>query len=286
MNTDNDSILKRLELFFSKLFAFRQTSLDESVSELIKEHEENAPDNTEEREMLKNLLAFKTLKASEVMVPRTDIKGVEIGISATELRQTFIETGHTRLPVFKENLDQIVGFVHVKDFFSALGVEEKEIKIENLIRQLIYAPRSMKLISLLQKMRANGVHIAIVLDEYGGTDGLLTIEDLVEEIVGEIRDEHDDDEEKNLIKEIDNYLLVDGRASISSIEEKLEKSLSNEHGEYETFGGFILSFLGHIPETGEKFSHPSGINIEIVKADQRKIELAKVFPLKNTTAID
>lgn len=276
MNISNDNMITKFFNFITKLLRFRQNSFDESFSELIKEHEEAEPEHTEEREMLKNLIDFKTLKASEVMIPRTDIKGVEKNISAEELRQVFIETGHTRLPVFRDNLDQIIGFIHVKDFFPILGEATTEFKIEGIIRQLIYAPRSMKVINLLQKMRANGVHIAIVLDEYGGTDGLLTIEDLVEEIVGEIRDEHDDEGIKELIQDADGYLLVDGRAQISEIEEKLGISLSEEDGEYETFGGFILSFLGRIPEIGEKFTHSSGLEIEILNADMRKIESAKI----------
>lgn len=276
MNISNENIITKFFNFMARLMRFKQSSFDESVSELIKEHEEAEPEHTEEREMLKNLIDFKTLKASEVMIPRTDIKGVEKNISAEELRQVFIETGHTRLPVFRDNLDQIIGFIHVKDFFPMLGDAIKEFKIDSIIRQLIYAPRSMKVINLLQKMRANGVHIAIVLDEYGGTDGLLTIEDLVEEIVGEIRDEHDDEGEKELIQTADGYLVVDGRAQISEIEEKLSISLSEEDGEYETFGGFILSFLGRIPEVGEKFTHTSGLEIEILNADMRKIESAKI----------
>ncbi len=277
MSDPTENFITKILSFLGKIFGFRQNSFDESVNELIKEHEEVAPEQAEEREMLKNLIAFKTLRASEVMIPRTDIRGIEKNAPADALRQMFIETGHTRLPVFHENLDQIIGFIHVKDFFPMLGAEQQEFKIENIMRQLIYAPRSTKVITLLQKMRANGVHIAIVLDEYGGTDGLLTIEDLVEEIVGEIRDEHDEEVEKELIQAANGCLMVDGRAQINEIEERLGISLSEEDGEYETFGGFVLSFLGRVPESGEKFSHPSGLEIEILSADMRKIETAKIY---------
>jgi CBS domain containing-hemolysin-like protein len=163
----------------------------------------------------------------------------------------------------------------MKDFVPYIG-KESEFKISLVIRELLYAPRSMKVIDLLVKMRLSGIHIAIVLDEYGGTDGLVTIENLVEEIIGDIRDEHDSQEEPELVKAEGEGYVIDGKAKIEEIEERFNLNLASEDDSFETFGGFILAYLGRIPKRGEIIKHASGMVIEIIDADIRKIKTAKV----------
>lgn len=271
----HSSLFKVISAIWSKFTKQRAVTLEESVTELIKEHDLHDTINTEEKEMLQNFVDFKDLKAYEVMVPRTFIVGISENATFEELKEKFNQEEHTRLPIFKENLDEIIGFVHMKDFISFIG-KEKEFKISKVIRELIYAPRSMKLIDLLSKMRQARIHIAIVLDEYGGTEGLVTIEDLVEEIIGDIKDEHDDSEDPELVKVEGNTITIDGKARIEEIEEKFGVVLSEDEDDFETFGGFVLAYLGKIPAIGERFEHPSGLKIEIIDADKRKIKKAKV----------
>ncbi|MBA8667089.1 HlyC/CorC family transporter [Holosporaceae bacterium 'Namur'] len=266
---------KYFMFLLAKIIKPKMVTLEESVNELIKEHDLQDTINSEEKVMLQNFVDFKDLKAYEVMIPRTFIIGITENATFEELKQKFIEEEHTRIPVFRENLDEIIGFVHMKDFILFVG-KEKEFKMEKVLRELIYVPRSMKLVDLLTKMRQARIHIAIVLDEYGGTEGLVTIEDLVEEIVGDIRDEHDDSEEPELVKVEGGTITVDGKARIEEIEEKFKVDLAKDEDDFETFGGFILAYLGKIPAIGEKFDHPSGLRIEIIDADKRKIKKAKV----------
>lgn len=265
--------------FMHNILRIKSTSLEESVNELIKEHDLADSMHTEERVMLKNFVDFRDLKAYEVMVPRTYIISIPESANFDEMQQKFVAEGHTRIPVHKENLDEIAGFVHMKDFIPFIG-NEKEFSINKVIRELIYAPRSMKVIDLLAKMRNCGIHIAIILDEYGGTDGLVTIEDLVEEIIGDIKDEHyNPDGEDVFIRTEGNCYIIDGRAEIEELEETFSLELYSDDDEFETFSGFLLSYLGRIPDVGERFEHPKGLDIEIIDADARRIKKAKVILL-------
>lgn len=257
------------------IFKTKSTSLEESVSELIKEHDAYDSVNFEQKEMLQNVVDFKGLRACEVMIPRTDIAGISFDATFDQLRDKFVNESHTRLPVFKANLDEIIGFVHMRDFIDYIG-DQDNFSIEKVLRKVIYAPRSMRVINLLAKMRSSAIHIAIILDEYGGTDGLVTIEDLVEEIIGDIRDEHDEHMTPDIAKISDKTWIVESKADIEEVEEVLNISLNSDEEEYETFGGFILSYLGKIPEIGDKFEHPSGISIEIIDADNRRVKKSKV----------
>ncbi len=269
------SVYKSFMIMLSRIIKPRTVTLEESMTELIKEHDLHDTINKEEKVMLQNLVDFKDLKAYEVMIPRTFIVGISENMTFDELKEKFIKEEHTRLPVYKENLDEIIGFVHMKDFISFIGKED-EFRISKVLRELIYAPRSMKVVDLLTKMRQARIHIAIILDEYGGTEGLVTIEDLVEEIIGDIKDEHDDFEEPELLKVEGGTITVDGKAKIEDIEERFNVVLSEDEDDFETFGGFVLAYLGKIPTIGEKFEHPSGLTIEIIDADKRKIKKAKV----------
>ena len=247
-----------------------RSSLDIFIDE--NGHVENdVPLDNSEKNMLENLLSFRELRVGEVMIPRTDLIGIENEEVFEEIKKRFIETGYTRMPVYRGNLDDIIGFIHIKDVMPYMD-GQKPFKIQDIMRKIIYSPRSTKCVDLLSHMRGETTHIAVVLDEYGGTEGMVLIENLVEKIVGDIPDEHDKDK-KIFIKQIDvNSFSIDARASIQDVEDKIGIGISNEDGEYETFGGFILSYLDRVPTKGEKIYHDSGIEIEILDAEPRKIK--------------
>lgn len=273
----NKSFLKKCYAKMKDTFnKNKQNSLIDSVNELIRERTNDDSIAEDEREMLENFVSFRDIKVSEIMVPRTDIVGISANSSFSEVITLVQEDGHTRFPVYKDSLDQITGFIHVKDLIQYI-VDPKDFSIAKILRELVYAPRSMKVTDLLSKMRQGATHIAIVLDEYGGTDGLVTIEDMVEEIIGEIKDEHDDKiEDLYIISSHDGSFQIDARAKVEDVEEVLGVSLSEEDGEYETFGGFILSYLGYIPKVGENIKYAELIEISIKEADERKIKKAVV----------
>ncbi|RZI47595.1 CBS domain-containing protein [Rickettsiales endosymbiont of Peranema trichophorum] len=284
-DVNSKSILKKVYgLILGLVNRMRQKpiSLEESVNELIKEHDLTDSILSEEKVMLKNFIDFRDLKASEVMVPRTDIIAIPQDSSFDDLQEKFIVSGNTRLPVYQSTLDDIVGFIHMKDFFPYIIRKKETFDLAKIMRELLYIPRSMKIMDLLAKMRHSRIHIAIIVDEYGGTDGLLTIEDIIEEIIGDIEDEHDVVDTLELVSSRGNVFMIDGRARITDIEERFGISFTSEEDDYETFGGFIASYLGRIPNKGEKFTHPAGLELEIVESDGRKVRLAEVKLLGQT----
>ncbi|MEZ5690347.1 MAG: hemolysin family protein [Rickettsiales bacterium] len=257
------------------------TSLKETLEEIIDEHESQTDDRMEpeERIILHNVLSFGETKVSDIMVPRTDISAVSVDISFDDLKKHIIEQKNTRIPVYEDTMDNMLGFLHVKDFLMIVGGKE-EFDLRKVIRNLLFVPPSMKIIDLLVKMRQEGSHMVIVVDEYGGTDGLVTMEDLFEEIVGDIQDEHDEDEEQEdrLIKIADNIFEVNSRIRIEKLEKELGIDLTvKEHeDEFDTLGGLIFFNLGRVPVKGETINHESGIDFDIMDADPRRIKKVRI----------
>ena len=232
----------------------------------------------EEKVMLKNMLTFGELTVSDIMVPRTDIAAVEMGTDLQQLKRHIVEQGHTRIPVYKGTADSIKGFVHVKDVITLLS-GEAEYDLEKILRKILYVPPSMRIVDLLLKMRLSGVHMAIVIDEYGGTDGLVTLEDLFEEIVGEIQDEHDEVEDYDrLIVVSERVIDVDARVRLEKLEEELGLELvtDTEENTFETIAGLISFELGRVGEAGEMVAHASGTTFEILEADPRRIRRVRL----------
>ncbi len=253
-------------------------SLRESLEELIEEHEANdAPMNPEERHMLLNILSFGELSVRDVMVPRADIVAVDINSPLREVIGLFRREPHSRVPVFRETLDDVVGMVHIKDLLAHLEDEER-FDLAFLVRKILPVPPSMPILELLLQMRATRVHMAVVVDEYGGVDGLVTIEDLVEEIVGEIEDEHDIIEGPLLVVREDGVIEADARAEIEELEEHIGLSLLEEDREedVDTLGGLVFSLVGRVPQRGELISHPLGLEFEVVEADSRRIKRLRI----------
>jgi len=230
-----------------------------------------------QREMLLNILSFNELQVDDMMIPRAEIDAVEIDTPLEGLIARFRAVKHSRLPVYRETLDEIVGFVHIKDVFDYWH-EDRPFRIEDVLRQTLVVPPSMGALDLLALMRQTRVHMAVVVDEYGGSDGLITIEDVVEEIVGDIADEHEDEEIG--IRELpDGSFDVDARTEIEEFEDRFGVTLLEEEDEedLDTLAGFVFSRLGRMPRPGEKLALPEqGLEIEVVEVDPRRIRRLKV----------
>lgn len=240
-------------------------SLRAQLEEAIDAHEDDpAPDargdlSPLERQMVRNLLHFGERDAGDVGVPRADILAVEEQTSFADLVTLFAEAGHSRLPVYREQLDKIIGMIHIKDVFNILATGAPHpAAIAGLIRQPLFVPMSRGTLDLLADMRQKRVHLAIVLDEYFGTEGLVTIEDLIEEIVGDIEDEHDEAPQQLLIPIDGGAWDADGRAELEDVAETIDPRLAETDDDIDTIGGLAAVLIGHVPEAGACITHPSG----------------------------
>jgi CBS domain containing-hemolysin-like protein len=253
-----------------------EATLRDQIEEAIESHEGEVPkvgDLTPvERQMLRNLLHFGESDVADIAVPRGDIIAVPSTIGFEALVQAFAEAGHSRLPVYEDSLDTIVGMVHVKDIFAIqVSTDEPPADITTLMRTPLYVPESMGVLDLLARMRAERMHLAIVVDEFGGTEGLVTIEDVVEEIVGEIEDEHDEEVESMLIPLEDGIWDADGRAELEDVAETIDARLAVVEEDVDTLGGLAFVLAGHVPQQGEIVEHPSGWRLEITESDTRRV---------------
>ena len=257
-------------------------SLRETLEELIEEDEDETQHRAEfteqERELLLNALSFGELQVWDVMVPRSDIQAIEITAGLAEVVGAMRHAMHTRLPVYRDNLDDVIGMVHIKDLLPYWG-DGAEFKLEPIIREVLFVPPSMRVLDLLLQMRDTGVHMAIVVDEYGGTDGLATIEDLVEEIVGEIQDEHDKIVPPQITEVRDGALEADARVEVEELERRLGLQLLDEERreDVDTLGGLIFTLLDRVPARGEIVRHPAGIEFEVLEADPRRIKKLRIL---------
>ncbi|UAK23974.1 hemolysin family protein [Sphingomonas nostoxanthinifaciens] len=260
-----------------------EPTLRDQIEEAIEEHEDDAPVkgdlSSPERQMLRNLLDFGERTAGDVGVPRADIVAVPEDIAFHELVTAFAEAGHSRLPVYRDSLDEVVGMIHVKDVFAILAKGEAPPEtLDSLIRQPRYVPESMGIIDLLAEMRTHRTHLAIVLDEYSGTEGLVTIEDIVEEIVGEIEDEHDDAPQANLVPLIDGIWDADARTELDEAADAVDARLADVDEDVDTLGGLATVLAGHVPQAGETVTHPSGWRLEVTAADPRRVTRLRLHP--------
>ena len=256
--------------------------LEQFVAKRISADDLNGNELSHENELLKNLAGLRGITAADVMVPRVDIVSVAMSDNFKDIVKQLIKTNHSRVPVRKDSLDDIVGILHIKDVLANLFLKEKP-DIKSLLKDPFFVSPSISLLDLLYEMRVKRRHLALVVDEYGGIDGLVTIEDLVEELVGEIEDEHESSSEIRLDKLEDGSIIVDARIIVDLFED-LIKSIRKEdlNDEIETLGGFIISIAGRVPVKGEVIRYsPSGLKFEILEADPRKIILVKIIGLNN-----
>jgi CBS domain containing-hemolysin-like protein len=268
-----------------------EAMLRDEIEEAIENREGEVPQvgdlSNVERQMLRNILHFGEKTASDVAVPRADIIAVPTSISFEALVAAFAEAGHSRLPVYDDSLDKVVGMIHVKDVFAVqVTTEEPPQDISQLIRIPLYVPESMGVLDLLARMRAQRVHLAIVVDEFGGTEGLLTIEDVVEEIVGEIEDEHDEEMPGLLIPLDDGVWDADARAELEDVAEAVDARLGMVEEDVETLGGLAFVLAGHIPQPGEILEHPSGWKLEVTEGDTRRVTRLRLHAPEESAIID
>ncbi len=224
-----------------------------------------------ERQMLRNLLHFGDRTAGEVAVTRGDMIAIPDTISFDDLEAAFAEAGHSRLPVYANSLDHVVGMIHIKDVFLAGRDPAIDRSINALLRTPLFVPESMGVLELLARMRAERMHLAIIVDEFGGTEGLVTIEDVVEEIVGEIEDEHDEEEISSLVMLEDGVWEADARVELDELAATVDPRLASKDDEVDTLGGLVFLLAGHIPAQGECVQHPSGWRLEALDSDTRRI---------------
>jgi len=266
-------------------FKQAEVSLRESLEEALEEHDEDNDEpalGAEEREMLFNVLEYGVLKVDDVMVPRGDIVAVPGDISYDEMVKIFAEAAHSRMPVYRGSLDDVQGMIHVKDALKVLadGTDTGAFNVSQIQRPVLFVPPSMKVIDLLAKMRQGRTHMAIVVDEYGGTDGIVTVEDIVEEVIGEIDDEHDEIEAPDIITLPNGGFDADARAEIEELDALLGVDLlpDDQDEEVGTLGGLVFSLAGCVPEIGEVILHNSGYKFEVVDADPRRIRKVRIHP--------
>jgi len=261
----------RALLFGEDHEATLRDQIEEAIDEADAEPQKRGDLNSVERQMLRNLLHFGDRTVGEVAVTRGDIVSVRSTVSFDELVAAFAEAEHSRLPVTGEDLDEVIGMIHIKDVFKAQKDPTRPRTINELLRTPLFVPESMGVLDLLARMRTGRVHLAIVVDEFGGTEGLVTIEDVVEEIVGEIEDEHDE-EAAGLLTMLDEGLWeADARIELEELARAVDARLATADDDVDTLGGLVFLLTGHIPAKGESVLHESGWRLEAVDSDPRKI---------------
>jgi hemolysin (HlyC) family protein len=243
----------------------------------VAELEGAPPITSQERVLIGNILKGHDRTAADVMVPRVDIVALDVDQPFPEVVKCMVEHGHSRVPVYRENLDDVIGFVHVKDVLAPVA-DRRPARLERLLRKVLFVAPSVPILDLLVQMRQSRTHIAMVVDEFGGIDGLVTIEDLIEEIVGEIEDEHDVPETPTLIERPDGSLIADARIPIEALEEQHGTRLrpAGDEEAVDTLGGLVFTLAGRVPKRGEVIAHPDGIEFEVLDADPRRVKRLRV----------
>lgn len=261
------------------LFGVRngEGSIRDSIDELIEERDEDeAPFDESEKALIGNVLELRGRTIDDVMVPRADIIAIDSGASFEDAIDVMTGKGHSRLPIYSDSLDDVTGMVHIKDLVARRG-DTADVSLADIQRGMLFVPPSMQVLELLLEMRAVRSHMAIVVDEYGGVDGLVTIEDLVEEIVGEIEDEHDRADVPDFIRRDDGSYEADARVAIDVLEDALGGVLNDDEREdIDTLGGLVFSAAGHIPIRGELVTHSAGLEFQVLDADPRRINRVRV----------
>lgn len=250
----------------------------ETLEELIEERVETteAPIDAHERRLLANILRLREVTAHDVMVPRADIVGVDLAVARDKLIELINAQRHSRYPVYRGVLDDACGFIHIKDVLALISTDAP-FHLARIIRRILFVAPSIRVLDLLLEMRLKRTHMALVVDEYGGIDGLITIEDLVEQITGEIEDEHDVDAEPDFVERADGVVEADARVPLTDFEARVGNIFSEEEREEnDTLGGLVSFVAGRVPGRGELIRHASGIEFEVVDADPRRIKRVRV----------
>ena len=259
-------------------------SVRETLEDLIEQRGDEAeqPIDDHERALLSNILRLRDQTAYDVMVPRADINAIDLKASLQEIVKLVQETGHSRYPVYRDSLDDATGLVHIKDVLL-LQASGKPFSLQRILRRVLYVSPSIRVLDLLLEMRLKRTHMALVVDEYGGVDGLVTIENLVEQITGEIEDEHDRAIEPDFVEYPDGVIEADARMPLTELEARVGPLLDEEEREdIDTLGGLVFYLAGRVPSRGELIAHPGGLEFEVVDADPRRI---KRLRLRNLSVV-
>ncbi len=260
------------------------SSLRYALEELAERHEEdNEPIDPTEHLILENTLRLRSQTVEDVMAPRADIIAIDVQTPLADVVKRIGETHHSRIPVYEGNLDHTIGLVHVKDILPAVAGDEEAPALRSLLRPAMIVAPSMRVLDLLLRMRMERTHMALVVDEFGGIDGLVTIEDLVEQIVGEIEDEHEVTAETTLEQRPDGTLIADARVHLEDFEAEVGEILTDdERDNIDTLGGLVFTLVGRVPSRGEIIVHPSGVEFEILEGDPRRLKRLRVrnLPLR------
>ena len=281
----NLSLLDRLR----SLFGLGAASIRDDIEDALEGTETAGVFSPQERAMLRNVLGLHEVRVEDIMVPRADIIAVSLAMTLEEVLGVFRSAGHSRLPVHGDTLDDPRGMIHIRDFVDVLagpatkpGADRADLSIPvsqaDVVRSVLFVPPSMQAIDLLVKMQASRTHMALVIDEYGGTDGLVSIEDIVEMIVGDIEDEHDEDEQPLIDGSADGSFVADGRASLEDVSAAIGVDLAgnDDAEEIDTIGGLVSAIAGRVPNRGEVVSDDGAFEFEILDADPRRVKRVKI----------
>ncbi len=284
------SLVERLR----SLFGLNPASARDDIEEALDDAAGESSFSTQERALLRNVLAMHELRVADVMVPRADIVAVGIDMSLGEVLGTFRTAGHSRLPVHGGTLDDARGMVHLRDFVAHLttpagddGLSSVDtgpnrlagpLRDADIVRPVLFVPPSMQALDLMVRMQAFRTHMALVIDEYGGTDGLVSIEDIVETIVGDIEDEHDESESPKIAAALDGSFVADARAELDEVSKAIGVDLSAdaEEEDVDTLGGLIGALAGHVPGRGEIIGGRDGVEFEVLEADPRRVKRVRI----------
>jgi len=276
--SEHHGSIGRLRHMLRQIWRTRETreAIDAMIAAPSTEDEES-PITAQERVLIGNVLKVHDHSVADIMVPRVDIIAFDIGRPFSELVKLLIEQGHSRVPVYRETLDDVIGFVHVKDVLGPVA-DRRPAKLASMIRKVLVVAPSLPVFDLLVQMRQSRTHLAMVVDEFGGIDGLVTIEDVIEEIVGDIEDEHDVDETPVLIERPDGSVIADARLPIDTFEEQHGTRLrhNSDDEDVDTLGGLVFTLAGRVPRRGEVIAHPAGLEFEVLDADPRRVKRLRV----------
>ena len=279
-------IFKLYDGFVRRLAGIAETTPEEQHEERqeefltgLEQHKTEGVLDEEEQEMIENVLELRSSTADEIMTPRTDIVAAEVNSDLQQVLQIITSGGHTRIPVYEENIDNIVGLIYAKDLLAEIGKDPVDFKLREKMRKVYFVPETKPLRVLLHEFQNQKLHIAIVLDEYGGTAGIVTLEDILEELVGEITDEYEETPAEPIKKIDQNTIEADARISIDDLNDEFDLNLP-EDDDYETIGGFVFSRLGYIPKANESFDYEN-LKFTIASAEARKIKRIKIQKIEN-----
>jgi putative hemolysin len=269
-----DGLVRRLAGIAESTPEEKQEEKQEEFLNGLEQRKREGVVDEEQQEMIENVLELSDKTADEIMTPRTDIVAVEVNSDLSAILETIIAAGHSRVPVYEENIDNIVGLIYAKDLLTEVGAEPTHFKLRSKMRDAYFVPETKHLRALFREFQNQKLHIAVVLDEYGGTAGIVTLEDILEELVGEITDEYEETPQEP-IKKIDRATAdVDARTGIDDLNDELDLNLPEDE-DYDTIGGFVFSHLGYIPKSGDNFDYKN-LEFTIIAAETRKIKRIRI----------